>query len=91
MQLCRWISATAFTAAAVLAGIPAGAPVQIEIFENVPAALELAPTNMEPTERYTESAFGFVQIPGKFSATATPLADLCDLDFAFFMEVWPPS
>jgi len=73
MQLCRWVSAIALTAAAVLAGIPAGAPVQVAIFESVPPASEMAPINMEPTERYTEAAFGFVHIPGKFSANATPL------------------
>jgi len=73
MQLCRWMSAAALTAVTVLAGIPAGAPVQVEIFENVPAGSELAPASMEPTERYTEPAFGFVQIPRKFSANAIPL------------------
>src|SRR5499433_1990057 len=73
MQPRRWIAATAFSTAAVLAGIPAGAPVQVEIFENLPAASELAPTGAEPTERYTETAFGFVQVPMKFSANAIPL------------------
>src|SRR6185295_15402258 len=73
MQLCRWMSAAALTTVAVLAGIPAGAPVQVEIFEKVPAASELDLASGEPTERYTEPAFGFVRIPGKFSASATPL------------------
>jgi len=73
MLLCRWISAAALAAGAVLAGIPAGAPVLVEIFEDLPAGSELALTSAQPTERYTEPAFGFVQIPKKFSVNAAPL------------------
>src|SRR5262245_5161778 len=73
MQPCRWIAAAAFSTAAVLAGPPAGGPVHVEIFENLPAASELAPAGAEPTELYTETAFGFVQIPVKFAANAIPL------------------
>ncbi|MGH9719138.1 MAG: DUF1553 domain-containing protein [Bryobacteraceae bacterium] len=73
MPLRRWLSAVALTAGAVLAGIPAGAPVQVEIFEDLPAGSELAPTSAQPAERYTEPAFGFVQIPRKFSMSAAPL------------------
>lgn len=48
-------------------------PVQVEIFEKLPAGSELDPASQEPTERYTEPAFAFVRIPTKYSTNALPL------------------
>ena len=61
------------TAATYAREIPRAAnPVQVEIFENVPAVSQLNP-NGEPTEKYTEPAFAFVHIPTKYSGNALPL------------------
>ncbi len=48
-------------------------PVQVELFENLPAGSELDPGAGEPAEIYTEPAFGFVRTPAKYSLNALPL------------------
>ncbi len=62
-------------AAALLAAGPSTppAPVQVEIFEDLPAGSEIHPGNAQPTTRYAEPAFGFVRIPTRYSNNALPL------------------
>src|SRR6266705_6401389 len=49
------------------------APVQVELFENIPAGSEFELTNQKPTERYTENAFAFTRVPTKYSDNALAL------------------
>lgn len=51
----------------------ANLPVQVEIFENVPADSLFALDGFQPTERYSEPAFAFVRTPTKFSPSAIPM------------------
>src|SRR5436309_11690054 len=48
-------------------------PVQVELFENVPAGSEFQLAGQEPVERYREPAFGFVRVPTKYSDNALAL------------------
>ncbi len=48
-------------------------PVNVELFEKVPAGSEFELTNQQPVERYTEDAFGFVRVPTKYSDSALAL------------------
>ena len=51
----------------------AAQPVQVEIFENLPAGKELDTAGATPAGRYTEPAYAFVHMPTKFSPAAIPL------------------
>jgi hypothetical protein len=53
--------------------LPSGGAVRVELFENVPAAEFFTLTGAEPTDRYTEPAFAFVDTPTKFSPSAIPM------------------
>jgi hypothetical protein len=55
------------------AGCCAALPVQVEIFEGLPAGKELDPAGKAPTAAYSEPAFAFVHTPTKFSPSAVPL------------------
>lgn len=48
-------------------------PVQVELFESLPAGKELELEAAEPVETYAEPAFGFVRTPVKYSLNALPL------------------
>lgn len=61
-------------AAGFIQGLPNDTlPVEVEIFEKVPAGSELNPAAQAPSERYNEAAFAFVRIPTKYSPNALPL------------------
>ncbi len=47
--------------------------VNVELFEKVPSGSEFALSGQQPTESYTEPAFGFVRVPAKFSDNALAL------------------
>src|SRR5207245_5605021 len=49
------------------------APVQVELFENIPSGKEFDLAGQQPVERYTEPAFGFVRVPTKYSDNALAL------------------
>src|SRR6185369_518563 len=65
----RWLVLIGF---AISQAVNAG-PVQMELYENVPAGSEFDLTSRQPVERYTENAFGFVRVPTKYSANALAL------------------
>jgi hypothetical protein len=65
-------SAFLFTAA-LWAGPVGESLIRVEIFENLPKSEELRPAGAQPTESYTEPAFGFVRIPTKYSVEASSL------------------
>src|ERR1700688_2127733 len=48
-------------------------PVNVELFEKIPAGSEFELANQQPVERYTEDAFGFVRVPTKYSESAPAL------------------
>ena len=68
-MVARWF--LAFLAPAVPL-LNAG-PVNVELFEKVPAGSEFELANQQPVERYTEEAFGFVRVPTKYSENALAL------------------
>src|SRR6185503_9537821 len=65
----RWLFLLGFAISQV---VNAGS-VQVELFENVPAGSEFDLTSRQPTERYTENAFGFVRVPTRYSTNALAL------------------
>lgn len=78
MGVSRSIAVTIWAllfAASVFSATPstAASPVEVEIFENIPAGSELNVGDYQPAERYTEPAFGFVSVPTKYSENALPL------------------
>ena len=75
-----WFANSILAGAGVLAWLAAAAPaadadgiVSVEIFEDLPQEQWLDPAGLEPLSAYTEPAFGFVQIPKRFSRNALAL------------------
>jgi Protein of unknown function (DUF1553)/Protein of unknown function (DUF1549) len=70
------MKAAAYVTLTLLAVVPPGfgqGPVQVELFERVPAGSEFELAGQQAVERYAEPAFCFVRVPTKFSDNALPL------------------